>query len=115
MPELCRCFEIPHRPPSEVPADLDPADLHEEADFSGLTGNHGERFDPGRAAAGAVRGGRRVPHTGSQTAAVPPGFIVRLRSLRSLRRTLRVKPRRSVSAGSLRQPGYSLASRGSAR
>ncbi|MEH0511989.1 MULTISPECIES: polysaccharide pyruvyl transferase family protein [unclassified Streptomyces] len=43
--ELCRYFEIPHRLLSETPADLDPADLYEEADFSGLTGNHKERFD----------------------------------------------------------------------
>src|SRR4051812_13880999 len=34
-------FEAPHRLFSEVPADLDPADLYEEADFSGLTGDHG--------------------------------------------------------------------------
>ncbi|KUO13932.1 polysaccharide pyruvyl transferase family protein [Streptomyces sp. DSM 15324] len=43
--ELCRYFEIPHRLLSEVPADLDPAELYEEADFSALTGNHQERFD----------------------------------------------------------------------
>ncbi|MBK3626406.1 polysaccharide pyruvyl transferase family protein [Streptomyces asoensis] len=43
--ELCRYFEIPHRLLSEVPADLDPAELYEEADFTGLTGNHKERFD----------------------------------------------------------------------
>ncbi|MFJ4623098.1 polysaccharide pyruvyl transferase family protein [Streptomyces sp. NPDC088812] len=43
--ELCRYFEIPHRLLSEVPADLDPAELYEEADFGPLTGNHKERFD----------------------------------------------------------------------
>ncbi|WP_460065551.1 polysaccharide pyruvyl transferase family protein [Streptomyces sp. YKOK-I1] len=43
--ELCRYFEIPHRLLSEVPADIDPAELYEEADFSALTGNHQERFD----------------------------------------------------------------------
>ncbi|MFD9396225.1 polysaccharide pyruvyl transferase family protein [Streptomyces sp. NPDC060000] len=43
--ELCRYFEIPHRLLSEVPADLDPAELYEEADFTGLTGNHKKRFD----------------------------------------------------------------------
>ncbi|MEU0113658.1 polysaccharide pyruvyl transferase family protein [Streptomyces bobili] len=43
--ELCRYFEIPHRLLSEVPADLDPADLYEEADFGPLTGNHRERFE----------------------------------------------------------------------
>jgi hypothetical protein len=43
--ELCRYFEIPHKLLSEVPEDLDPADLYEEADFGALTGNHKERFD----------------------------------------------------------------------
>ncbi|MFF3498076.1 polysaccharide pyruvyl transferase family protein [Streptomyces sp. NPDC003247] len=43
--ELCRYFEIPHRLLNEVPADLDPAVLYEEADFGPLTGNHKERFD----------------------------------------------------------------------
>ncbi|GKQ37219.1 hypothetical protein ALMP_37580 [Streptomyces sp. A012304] len=43
--ELCRYFEIPHKLLSEVPEDLDPADLYEKADFSALTGNHKERFD----------------------------------------------------------------------
>ncbi|MGX1269923.1 polysaccharide pyruvyl transferase family protein [Streptomyces phaeoluteigriseus] len=43
--ELCRYFEIPHRLLSEVPADLDPAALYEEADFGPLTGNHRERFE----------------------------------------------------------------------
>ncbi|MFF4583931.1 polysaccharide pyruvyl transferase family protein [Streptomyces sp. NPDC001388] len=43
--ELCRYFEIPHRLLSEVPDDLDPAELYEEADFGALTGNHRERFD----------------------------------------------------------------------
>ncbi|OQR64209.1 polysaccharide pyruvyl transferase [Streptomyces maremycinicus] len=43
--ELCRYFEIPHRLLSEVPADLDPAALYEEADFTALSGNHKERFD----------------------------------------------------------------------
>ncbi|MFC4503274.1 MULTISPECIES: polysaccharide pyruvyl transferase family protein [Streptomyces] len=43
--ELCRYFEIPHRQLDEVPSDVDPARLYEEADFGGLTGNHRERFD----------------------------------------------------------------------
>ncbi|MET9060433.1 polysaccharide pyruvyl transferase family protein [Streptomyces antibioticus] len=43
--ELCRYFEIPHRPLNEAPADTDPARLYEEADFSALNGNHRERFD----------------------------------------------------------------------
>ncbi|MER5597573.1 polysaccharide pyruvyl transferase family protein [Streptomyces sp. NPDC002265] len=43
--ELCRYFEIPHRLLSEAPADLDPAQLYEEADFGPLTGNHRQRFD----------------------------------------------------------------------
>ncbi|MFF8974047.1 polysaccharide pyruvyl transferase family protein [Streptomyces sp. NPDC014995] len=43
--ELCRYFEIPHRLLNEVPAELDPAELYEEADFGPLSGNHKERFD----------------------------------------------------------------------
>ncbi|MGX1547135.1 polysaccharide pyruvyl transferase family protein [Streptomyces adustus] len=43
--ELCRYFEIPHRLLSEVPADLDPAELYEQSDFGPLTGNHKQRFD----------------------------------------------------------------------
>ncbi|MFF4077804.1 polysaccharide pyruvyl transferase family protein [Streptomyces sp. NPDC087218] len=43
--ELCRYFEIPHRTLSEVPAHLDPADLHAEADFGPLMRGHRERFD----------------------------------------------------------------------
>ncbi|WP_189709024.1 polysaccharide pyruvyl transferase family protein [Streptomyces phaeofaciens] len=43
--ELCRYFEIPHRQLNEVPADVDPARLYEEADFGALNGNHRERFD----------------------------------------------------------------------
>ncbi|GAB2752467.1 polysaccharide pyruvyl transferase family protein [Streptomyces bullii] len=43
--ELCRYFEIPHRRIDELPEDLDPARLYEEADFSGLTGNHQTRFE----------------------------------------------------------------------
>ncbi|MET9920322.1 polysaccharide pyruvyl transferase family protein [Streptomyces sp. NPDC006435] len=43
--ELCRYFEIPHRMLSKVPADLDPADLHAEADFGPLMRGHRERFD----------------------------------------------------------------------
>ncbi|MFJ9623848.1 polysaccharide pyruvyl transferase family protein [Streptomyces sp. NPDC101181] len=43
--ELCRYFEIPHRRIDELPGDLDPAALYENADFSGLTGGHGERFE----------------------------------------------------------------------
>jgi hypothetical protein len=43
--ELCRYFEIPHVRIDQLPEDLDPAKLYEEADFSALTGNHQERFD----------------------------------------------------------------------
>ncbi|MEV8453237.1 polysaccharide pyruvyl transferase family protein [Streptomyces sp. NPDC052095] len=43
--ELCRYFEIPHRTLAEVPAGLDPAELHESADFGPLTRGHRERFD----------------------------------------------------------------------
>ncbi|MFS4094745.1 polysaccharide pyruvyl transferase family protein [Streptomyces sp. AF1A] len=46
--ELCRYFEIPHRRLDQAAKDpeaADPARLYEQADFSGLVGNHGERFD----------------------------------------------------------------------
>ncbi|MFF9601081.1 polysaccharide pyruvyl transferase family protein [Streptomyces sp. NPDC014684] len=46
--ELCRYFEIPHQLLEKVGKDLeatDPARLYEQADFSGLVGNHAERFD----------------------------------------------------------------------
>ncbi|WP_405672102.1 polysaccharide pyruvyl transferase family protein [Streptomyces sp. NBC_01530] len=43
--ELCRYFDIPHRRIDRLPPDLDPAQLYEEADFTGLTGGHLERFE----------------------------------------------------------------------
>ncbi|MDH6215660.1 polysaccharide pyruvyl transferase family protein [Streptomyces pseudovenezuelae] len=46
--ELCRYFEIPHRRIDELrenPEAADPAALYAEADFSGLVGNHHERFE----------------------------------------------------------------------
>ncbi|WP_063763517.1 polysaccharide pyruvyl transferase family protein [Streptomyces sp. NRRL S-646] len=43
--ELCRYFDIPHRRLDRLPPDLDPAQLYEEADFSGLAGGHPERFE----------------------------------------------------------------------
>jgi polysaccharide pyruvyl transferase WcaK-like protein len=43
--ELCRYFEIPHQRIDQLPEDLDPARLYEEADFGPLTRNHRERFD----------------------------------------------------------------------
>ncbi len=43
--ELCRYFEIPHRLINKLPADLDPARLYEEADFTGLVSGHHERFE----------------------------------------------------------------------
>ncbi|MDH6701086.1 polysaccharide pyruvyl transferase family protein [Streptomyces griseoviridis] len=43
--ELCRYFEIPHRRIDKVAGDLDPAALYAEADLSGLTGGHAERFE----------------------------------------------------------------------
>ncbi|MBY8343098.1 polysaccharide pyruvyl transferase family protein [Streptomyces spinosirectus] len=43
--ELCRYFEIPHRRIDKQTPGLDPAQLYEEADFTGLTGNHLERFE----------------------------------------------------------------------
>ncbi|MEU6809759.1 polysaccharide pyruvyl transferase family protein [Streptomyces sp. NPDC046831] len=43
--ELCRYFGIPHRRLDRTPADIDPAQLYEEADFGALTGGHRERFE----------------------------------------------------------------------
>ena len=43
--ELCRYFDIPHRRINTLPEDLDPAQLYEEADFTGLVGGHRERFE----------------------------------------------------------------------
>ncbi|MGW2515908.1 polysaccharide pyruvyl transferase family protein [Streptomyces sp. NPDC001617] len=43
--ELCRYFDIPHRRIDRLPEDLDPAALYEEADLTGLTGGHQERFE----------------------------------------------------------------------
>jgi hypothetical protein len=43
--ELCRYFEIPHRRIDKQTPDLDPAQLYEEADFTGLIGGHLERFE----------------------------------------------------------------------
>ena len=42
--ELARYFEIPHRPMRDVPADVDAADLHAEADYGGLVTGHAKRF-----------------------------------------------------------------------
>ena len=42
--ELARYFRIPHRLMSQVPADIDAADLHEEADFSEMNSGHAARF-----------------------------------------------------------------------
>ncbi|MGW3910083.1 polysaccharide pyruvyl transferase family protein [Streptomyces sp. NPDC005070] len=43
--ELCRYFGIPHRPITDLPADLDPAQLYADADFGPLTRGHKERFE----------------------------------------------------------------------
>lgn len=43
--ELCRYFGIPHRRIGDVPADLDPAQLYEEADLRPLMDGHQERFE----------------------------------------------------------------------
>ncbi|WP_043454378.1 polysaccharide pyruvyl transferase family protein [Streptomyces fulvoviolaceus] len=43
--ELCRYFDIPHRTIDKVTADLDPADLYAEADFTALSGGHQKRFE----------------------------------------------------------------------
>jgi Polysaccharide pyruvyl transferase len=42
--ELARYFQLPHRALSEVPPDVDAADLYEEADFGPLIAGHPERF-----------------------------------------------------------------------
>jgi polysaccharide pyruvyl transferase len=42
--ELARYFELPHRPLSEIPPDVDAADLYDEADFGPLIAGHLERF-----------------------------------------------------------------------
>ncbi|MFI1869762.1 polysaccharide pyruvyl transferase family protein [Streptomyces jumonjinensis] len=42
--ELCRYFGIPHRLLSQTPADIHPARLYQEADFSELHQGHKERF-----------------------------------------------------------------------
>ncbi|MCZ9347404.1 polysaccharide pyruvyl transferase family protein, partial [Streptomyces sp. TRM76130] len=43
--ELCRYFDIPHRALADLPADTDPRDLYEKADFSAMLQGHGERFE----------------------------------------------------------------------
>ncbi|MET7453297.1 polysaccharide pyruvyl transferase family protein [Streptomyces sp. NPDC005574] len=43
--ELCRYFDIPHQRIDQIPEDLDPARLYEEADFTKLSGGHQERFE----------------------------------------------------------------------
>ncbi|MDQ1324114.1 MAG: hypothetical protein QG587_1450, partial [Chloroflexota bacterium] len=42
--ELARHFDIPHRLLRDVPPDLDPADLHAEADLTALHAGHAKRF-----------------------------------------------------------------------
>ena len=42
--ELARYFEIPHRPVREVPPDIDPAALVQEADFGPLVAGHPARW-----------------------------------------------------------------------
>lgn len=43
--ELCRYFDIPYQELKDLPADTDPAELYEKADFSALHNGHKERFD----------------------------------------------------------------------
>jgi Polysaccharide pyruvyl transferase len=43
--ELCRYFDLPHRPLAGLPASTDPRDLYESADFSAMLKGHGERFE----------------------------------------------------------------------
>ena len=42
--ELCRYFKLPHRLLRDVPADIHPQELHDEADYSGMLAGHRERF-----------------------------------------------------------------------
>jgi hypothetical protein len=42
--ELARYFEIPHRRMSDVPPDVDAADLYAEADYGPLNDGHAARF-----------------------------------------------------------------------
>ncbi|MET7284584.1 polysaccharide pyruvyl transferase family protein [Streptomyces sp. NPDC005573] len=77
--ELCRYFEIPYQlleKAAKDPASADPARLYEQADFSGLTGNHAERFD--RFAAFLDRNGLRNTFTHGDSGAA---FDARMRSL----------------------------------
>ncbi|AUH40380.1 polysaccharide pyruvyl transferase family protein [Streptomyces sp. CMB-StM0423] len=43
--ELCRYFGIPHEMLADQPAGMDPAEVYEKADFSGLHTGHQERWD----------------------------------------------------------------------
>lgn len=43
--ELCRYFEIPYRKLREFAVDTDPAELYEQADYSGMLSGHKERFE----------------------------------------------------------------------
>ncbi|GAA4796323.1 polysaccharide pyruvyl transferase family protein [Streptomyces ziwulingensis] len=43
--ELCRYFDIPHRQLAGLPAETDPRELYEHADFSAMIDGHGERFE----------------------------------------------------------------------
>ncbi|WP_432050521.1 polysaccharide pyruvyl transferase family protein [Verrucosispora sp. NA02020] len=43
--ELARYFEIPHRVMRDVPADVDAAQLYDEADYSGMVNGHKQRYD----------------------------------------------------------------------
>ncbi|MFD0784568.1 polysaccharide pyruvyl transferase family protein [Micromonospora azadirachtae] len=43
--ELARYFDIPHRVMKDVPADVDAADLYQEADYTALNNGHKARFE----------------------------------------------------------------------
>ena len=43
--ELCQYFDIPHRLLTEVPLDVDPAELYDKADYSALMSGHKARFE----------------------------------------------------------------------
>ncbi|MET9019152.1 polysaccharide pyruvyl transferase family protein [Actinopolymorpha sp. NPDC004070] len=59
--ELCRYFDLPYRQLAGLPADTDPRELYENADFSAMLKGHAERFD--RVVAFLDRNGLRNAYT----------------------------------------------------
>ncbi|WFE39448.1 polysaccharide pyruvyl transferase family protein [Micromonospora sp. WMMD998] len=105
--ELARYFDIPHRIMRDVPADVDAADLHAEADYTALTAGHKARFDTitaflakhdlGTSFAdgdSAARFDKQVqetefpPAVGPAAAATPAELLTRIQRLRDENRAL---------------------------